>query len=340
VGEKFQLCDPQQGISGIHFYNLIYTTLINKTGNDVSPIPQYIGNGTLTSLTRYAKQSGVAYSSMEEHLLQIAHTDAITYEQAAILMDLVIKLVDCGNTNLSQNVVPQQISAESFAKILNQLPAHQAEALLSCYNRGSTHSSVEFSSVYTREQMDEITSRITNDWLREKFLAFYHSVNVETLGKDYLADNGLTTKYNCLYKLPPSVTAREEQIVRDIVSIAKTGDCEDVFYLKSRCDLYSEEYIAALYAKIRYTRKDMHKEYASLGINCRENSTETITWTPYISDVTIANSGSTPAATAAVRSVCSYGILEPLNGQFPYTQTLCFGEAMRALCLFYAGIDM
>ncbi len=340
VGEEFQLCDPQQGISGIHFYNLIYTTLINKTGGSESRIPQYIGNGTLTSLTRYAKRSGMAYNSMEEHLLRISHTDAITYEQAAILMDLVIKLVDCGNTRLSKNVIPKQISENSLAQILKQLPEDEAIALLSCYNRGNTHSSVEFSSVYTKEQMDEIGSHITNDWLREKFFAFYHSVKVDSLGENFLTDNGLCTEYGYLYKLPPSLTAREEQIVRDIVSIAKTGDCEDVFYLKSRCDLYSEEYIAALYAKIGYTRKNMHTEYASLGINGCESYAESITWTPYIQNVTIENNGSTAAATAAVHSVCSYGIMEPSSGQFPYTQTLCFGEAMRALCLFYAGIDM
>lgn len=340
MGDNFRRCDPQQGISGIHFYNLIYTTLINKTGGSESPIPQYIGNGTLTSLTRHAKRNGIAYNSMEEHLLRIAHTDAITYEQAAVLMDLVITLVDRGNSNLSQNVIPKQISEDSLAQILKKLPADEAKALLSCYNRGSTQSTVEFSSVYTQEQMDEIASRITNDWLREKFFAFYHCVKITSLGEGYLTDNGLSTEYGYLYKLPPDVTAREEQIVRDIVSIAKTGDCEDVYYLKSRCDLYSDEYIAALYAKIGYTRKNMHEEYASLGINGGESYPETVTWTPYILNVTIENTGSTAAATAAVHSVCSYGILEPSNGQFPYTETLRFGEAMRALCLFYAGIDM
>ena len=338
VGSEFVFCNPNEGISGIRFYNIVYSTLKNKTGGDTSPIPSYLGDGTLTSLTRHAKEKDVAFASFDAYMLGIAHTNAITYEQAAVLLDTVIRLIDHSLENEHGSTIPVQIRETSFVHVLSQLPDTEARALLSCYNRGCSNSSVKFSSYYTEEEIHEISSRIANDWLREKFLMFYYCMPLDRLPESFCEENGIETSSDVVYRLFDALSEREVQIVRDIVSIAQTGVCEDVFYLKSRCDVYSEEYMDSLYNKVGFTRADVLNEYAVMGVSSYSSQDETINWIPHCDEIYLKNHGSSPETTLAVLSVCRYGILAPTDSYFPYDQPLCFGEAMRALCLLYAGM--
>ena len=338
VGSELVPSNPNEGISGIRFYNIVYTTLKNKTGGDASPIPSYLGDGTLTSLTRHAKENDVAFASFDAYMLGISRTNSITYEQAAVLLDTVIRLIDHSLESEHGSTIPVQIRETSFVYVLSQLPDAEARALLSCYNRGCSNSTVTFSTCYTEEKINEISSRIANDWLREKFLMFYYRTPLDQLPEGFCEENNIVTSSDSVYRLFDTLSEREIQIVRDIVSIAQTGVCEDIFYLKGRCDVYSEEYMDALYDKVGFTRADVLNEYAIMGVSGYSDGQGTINWMTQCDEIYLKNHGSSPQATLAVLSVCRYGLMSPTDSYLPYNQALCFGEAMRALCLLYAGM--
>ena len=340
TGEVCRDEDPNDGISGVRFYNMIYSTLRNRTGGAASPLVQTLGDGSLSSFIRSTADAGASFSGFGAFMMDAASEQSITWEQAAIILDTIIHLSADQIYSSDGTAVPRQIREETLEHVLQSLTEQEAKALLSCYNRGNAESDIRFASCYSVETIVRIMQCIENEWLRMKFISYYYPCSLEKLpAEDIYSEIAAQTKYDYVYRLQTNTLEREEQTLREILAITNSGLREDVFYLKAREDLYSYEDIAALYARAGFDRRDMQEEYAALGYNERETSSSIIAWS--VVDPTASPEGVPlhPHARFAAQNMCAYGIMEQNEeGIFPYEETLTFGEAMHILCLMYAGM--
>lgn len=340
AGEVCHDEDPGDGISGVRFYNMIYSTLRNRTGGDASPLIGTLGDGSLGSFIRKTAAAGASFAGFGAFMMDAAAENNLTWEQAAIILDTIVQLSADRIYSYDTNAVPRQIREGTLEQVLQNLPEQQAKALLSCYNRGSGESDIRFASCYSVETIVRIMQCIENEWLRMKFISYYYTCPVSKLQEEGLySEITAQTRYDYVYRLQTDTLEREEQTLREILAITNSGLREDVFYLKSREDLYSYADIAALYEAAGFDRRDMQEEYAALGYNELDSSSGSIGWSVVEESVSAKGEPTHSAARSAARKMCAYGIMDlPEEGEFPYEEPLTFGEAMHILCLLYAGM--
>jgi len=337
--QSYASYSPSDTVSGIQFYNILYSTLINRTGGSASPFRLKLGDGSLSSLVRSMAESGRMHPSFEEYMNTVAASQSITVEQASVLMETIMALVSTDAPPMHTDVIPEQIREKTLVDVLQRLPETEARALLGCYNRGSDTAVISYSDCYTVEELEIIMQFINNEWLRTKFLSYYYSVPLERLDPVRASEIQERTEYDYVICLQLGTSTREEQIVRSIFALTESGQRSDVFYLKAGQDVYSSEDIAALFRKAGFTRTWLHEEYAALGYSAYKIDSGSAGWIAYTpKDGITVISGDTYARNA-VNNMCRSGIVRPDSEGFVYGGSVVnFGEAMHMLCLFYAGL--
>jgi len=338
-GNIYAPYNADEGISGVHFYNTVYTTLRNRSMENAGRLIYALGDGSLSSFARHAVNTGVAFPGFEEYMSGVAASREINNEQAAVILDTIIKLLSTSSGDETPVVVPVQIREQTLADIVQILPEEEGRALLAAYNRGSMESDIEYAQCYSVETIVRIIQCVENEWLRTKFLAYYNTVPIDQLDGAEYSSVIASTKYDYIYVLQPSTSVKEERTLGEILLLTECGLREDVFYLKPREDLYSYEYIAELYRKAGFDYAEMHDEYAALGFSEYESASDSLRWIRYAEPAGITGNATSAYAKAAVKNICSLGIMtsseaQPLSVNAPCT----FGEAMHILCLLYAGM--
>lgn len=340
VGDAWPAEDPADSISGVRFYNMVYSILRNRTGGNSSPIMEALGDGSLNSFIRTTAMQEESFAGFGEFMMDVAAEKSITWGQAAVILDTVVRLSADQIHEYEEYAVPRQIREETLEQVLQNLTEQEATALLGCYNRGNADADIRFASCYSVETIVRIMQCIENEWLRMKFISYYYVCPVEKLpSTPEYANITAQTKYGYVYRLQTNILEREERTLREILAITNSGLREDVFYLKSREDLYSYSDIASLFAKAGFTRRDMQEEYAAIGYNEFETASGKVGWSIVDPTVEMLETIDDPHIRAAVKKMCNYGIMELQdNGTFPTDEDLPFGEAVHILCLLHAGI--
>lgn len=335
-GGESLLSAIEDNVSGTRFFQIIYTTLKNRAGTAIS---MQLGDGSLSSFTRRVAAENAGFPGFEQYMSGVAASRAITYEQAAVILDAVVQLISCVEPDLSETVIPEQLRESTMAEILQSLPTEDAKALLSCYNRGSDKTDITYASCYSVETVVHIMEYIENEWLRSKFISYYVRVPIDRLNAEKYGDVIAATSYSYVYRLQSDIYEREEATLREILALTYSGMREDVFYLKPHEDLYSYEDIAVLFQTAGFDRAALHEEYAALGCSAYSGTPDSVGWFSYVTDVDVSGTASSQYARMAALSVCRMGLLSTESGVgFPYGETMTFGEVMHALCLLYAGM--
>jgi len=340
VGDSWEAEDPADSISGVRFYNMVYSILRNRTGGNSSPIIESLGDGSLNSFIRTTAMREESFAGFGEFMMDIAAEKSITWGQAAVILDTVIRLSADQIYEYEEYAVPRQIREETLEQVLQNLTEQEAKALLGCYNRGNADADIRFASCYSVETIVRIMQCIENEWLRMKFISYYYVCPIEKLpsSPEYVNITA-QTKYGYVYRLQTNILEREERTLREILAITNSGLREDVFYLKSREDLYSYGDIASLFAKAGFSPRDMQEEYAAIGYNEFESTSGKVGWSIVDPTAAVLDTIDDPHIRTAVKKMCAYGIMESQeNGAFPADEDLPFGEAVHILCLLHAGI--
>ncbi len=337
--QSYASYSPSDTISGIQFYNILYSTLINRTGGSASPFRGVLGDGSLSSLVRSMSENGGMHPAFDEYMNAVAASQSITVEQAAVMMETIMTLISADVPPVHTDVIPEQIRETTLVEVLQRLPETEARALLGCYNRGSDAAVIAYSDCYTVEELKVIMQFINSEWLRMKFLSYYYSLPVEKLDPVRYAEVQGRTEYDYVICLQAGMSVREEQTVRSIFALTETGQRSDVFYLKAGQDVYSSEDIAALFRKAGFTRAWLHEEYAALGYSAYNSDSGSCGWFAYAQKAEIAGISDDAYGETAVLNMCRCGIIQPNEEGIVYSGSeVTFGEAMRMLCLFYAGM--
>ncbi len=340
VGDAWEAEDPADSISGVRFYNMVYSILRNRTGGNASPIIEALGDGSLNSFIRTTAMQEEAFVGFGEFMMDVAAEKSITWGQAAVILDTVVRLSADQIYEYEEYAVPRQIRDETLERVLQNLTEQEAKALLGCYNRGNAEEDIRFASCYSVETIVRIMQCIENEWLRMKFISYYYVCPVEKLPlSGEFANITAQTKYAYVYRLQTDILEREERTLREILAITNSGLREDVFYLKGREDLYSYGDIASLFAKAGFSRRDMQEEYAAIGYNEFERTSGKVGWSIVDPNVEVPESIEDPHIHTAIKKMCAYGIMDSdETGEYPVDEKIPFGEVVHILCLLHAGI--
>lgn len=208
---------------------------------------------------------------LTKELRKLKTDEAMTNRSCALISQCIVYILSGGRTVAGSEltVLPEVISDGDLNEILLPLTEAEANAVRSCYNIGVKGAVTSFDRIYTEAMMKLILSRITNDWMREKFSGFYQKIEPAKADKAVYSDEMLDLLENIevngvIYVRDPAVTKAESVILRRILGAAFAGEDENAYYLKKTEDTCSFDTAEFLIKRGGYTAEKMLEGYAKL----------------------------------------------------------------------------
>ncbi|MGN1346504.1 MAG: M56 family metallopeptidase, partial [Eubacteriales bacterium] len=324
----------QNSVTVSDYLSQVGVLVTEKAGEGVW---QQIG-GNLEKFKRICAASDLLSNEVKKELQKLKTDEALTNKSCALLTDCIVKLLSEG-AELDLNaflLLPDVVSVTTMNTLLTHLTENEANAVLSCYNRGVRGANVRFERVYTSAMMELILSRVNNDWLRTKFSRFYQKIESGSLDEYALLPEvrdmlDAASAGGDFYLCDPSITNAEENILQDILQMANAGEQEDVYYRKNAEDGCDWETAAFLFYRAGYTYEDMFRSYAEIGENASRLSVGGVSY-PMLRDaenVTLHGNPSIGVREALLHAY-SLGILDADEGILDAGERLSCGESLAA----------
>lgn len=233
-------------------------------------LAEQIGSGSLEKLKRIAIESPHVEENLAEEISRLQSSEILRNSSCVLLMSCISNILSGEQTAETPKLLPAMISVETFEKICSRLTSEQADKLGNCYNRGIVGVDISFNYLYSNAMMEQIMSRINDDWAKEKLLGYYTEIDLLPEQLDVLGTRlNETIRYlgfgTDFYICAPDICKNEEEILRKILGAAVAGQREDVYYLKETEDGCSYETAEALFRKAGFTVAEMFAEYARIG---------------------------------------------------------------------------
>ena len=304
--------------------------------------------GNLEKFKRTCAASDVLSDDVKKEVRSLKTDELLTNKSCALISSCVAKLLSGGAEAEFEDVLllPDVITVADMNLLLANLTENEANAILSCYNRGVRGADVQFDRVYTSAMMDLILSRINDDWLKLKFRGFYQKIESDGL-EDYALSPEMRAMIDTIgtdqdfYICDPNITGVEEGVLRNILQVASAGENEDVYYRKDAEDGCAWETAAFLFYRAGYTHEDMFRDHAEIGEN---NAVLTVGGTAYLPvrdgrNVTLQGMASDGVREALVHGY-ELGILDADAGVIAPSERLSCGESLAAAYrLVYSAIE-
>ncbi|MBQ7923374.1 MAG: M56 family metallopeptidase [Clostridia bacterium] len=257
----------EEHISIHEFLGRIESMLTSIGGENLA---DEIGSGSLEKLKRIAADSPYVDEELANEISRLQSSELLRKSNCVLLLNCISDLLRQDLTVEDPKLLPEMISVETFEKVCENLTPKQAELLVNCYNRGVTGVDISFNYLYSNAMMEQIMSRINDDWAKEKLRGYYTEIDLLPEQLDVLSNRlnetiryvGIGTNY---YICVPDIKKGEEEILRTILGAAVAGQREDVYYLKETEDGCSYETAELLFEKAGFTVADMYEEYARIG---------------------------------------------------------------------------
>ncbi len=294
--------------------------------------------GNLETFKRLCAASDLLSEDVKREVRNLKTDEILTNRSCALISTCASTLLsggaDAGFGEVS--LLPDVIPVTTMQKLLTGLTESEANALLSCYNRGVDGADVQFDRVYTSAMMELILARINDEWLGHKFSGFYHKIE-----SDGLTDYAMSTEMRAMvevigteqdfYLCDPNITDAEEAILRNILLRATAGENEDVYYRKEAEDGCDWNTAAFLFYRAGYTYEDMFRDRAEIGDSFTD---VTVGGVAYLRmrdsrNVTI-NGTSTAGVREALTDGYEYGFIDAEAGGIQPDERLSCGESLAA----------
>lgn len=308
--------------------------ITEKAGEDVW---RQIG-GNLEKFKRICEADDSVSDAVKQDVRKLKTDELLTVKNCALITDCIVHLLSGGKVIDGEEILllPDVIGAADMEALLVNLTESEANAVLSCYNRGVSGADVQFARVYTNAMMELILSRISDDWLKLKVRGFYQEIDGSRLAEYDMSDEMRTAleavgEGRDFYILDPSTTQAEENVLREILSRAAAGEDEDVWYRKKAEDGCDWETAAFLFYRAGYTQEKMFRGYAKIGDSSALISVDAAAY-PVLRDVrniTLRGTG-TAGVRGALLNVYALGILDADMGVLNMNERLNCGESLEA----------
>ncbi len=308
--------------------------LTEKTGADVW---NAVG-GNLETFKRLCTASDLLSEEVKREVRSLKTDEILTNRSCALISTCASTLLSGGAEIRFDDVLllPDVIPVAKMQKLLANLTENEANAVLSCYNRGVDGADVRFERVYTSAMMELILSRINDEWLRHKFSGFYHEIESDGL-LDYAMSEEIRTTVDMIgteqdfYICDPNITASEEAILRNILRAASAGENEDVYYRKEAEDGCSWATAAFLFYRAGYTYEEMFRDRAEIG---ESSSTVAVGAVAYLRIRDARNVTMSGTLTTGVREAMvdgyEFGFIDADAGVLDPEERLSCGESLAS----------
>ena len=324
----------QSGVTVSDYLGQIGTLLTEKAGRDVW---QQVG-GNLEKFKRICEADDAVSDAEKQDVRKLKTDEVLTIKSCALITDCMVKLLSGGTLVSCDDVplLPDVITVAEMDALLPNLTENEANAVLSCYNRGVRGADVQFARIYTSAMMELILSRINDAWMKAKMLGFYQKIESErlmefSLSEEMLAALNVVGAGRDFYILDPNTTQAEENLLRDIIRTAAAGEDETVYYRKEAEDGCDWETAAFLFYRAGYTHEDMFRNYAEIGDNDAVVAVDAVVYPVLrnVADVTLRGTG-TAGARGALLNAYALGILDAELGILDMGERLNCGESLAA----------
>ena len=324
----------QSGVTVSDYLGQIGTLLTEKAGRDVW---QQVG-GNLEKFKRICEADDAISDAVKQDVRKLKTDEVLTNRSCALITDCMVRLLSGGALVKCDDIplLPDVITVAEMEALLPNLTESEANAVLSCYNRGVRGADVQFARVYTSAMMELILSRINDDWCRSKMLVFYQKIESEHLTEYVLSEEMRTALESVgtgrdFYILDPNTTQSEENILREILRTAAAGEDENVYYRKEAEDGCPWETAAFLFYRAGYTHEDMFRNYSEIGDSNAEIAVDAVAYPVLrsVADVTLRGTG-TAGARGALLNAYALGILDAELGILDMGERLTCGESLAA----------
>lgn len=294
--------------------------------------------GNLEKFKRTCEASGLFSENIKREVRNLKTDEILTNQNCALISNCVATLLSNGTDIGREGVLllPDVIPVATMQRLLEHLTENEANAVLSCYNRGVNGADVRFERVYSSAMMELILSRINDEWLRHKFDGFYHKIE-----SDGLADYAMSAEMRAMvevigteqdfYLCDPNITAAEEAILRNILRTASAGENEDVYYRKDAEDGCDWNTAAFLFYRAGYTYEDMFCDRAEIGESAADVTVGGVAYLRMRDSRNVPVSGtSTAGVREALADAYEYGFIDAEAGVIDPGKRLSCGESLAS----------